>query len=87
MSTTCYITNCVIRQGYSEPSAVFVAGIAPVFSVLVLQIVFLTGKTEEAICAVAVLIGVSPLKGAYLPLDKPVIVVPPDLPVYLITSL
>ena len=66
---------------------VFVAGIAPVFSVLVVtDCISNPGKTEEAICAVAVvLIGVSPLKGA--PLDKPVIVVPPDFPVYFITSL
>ena len=66
---------------------VFVAGIAPVVLV-VTDCISNPGKTEEAICAVAVvLIGVSPLKGAFVPLDKPVIVVPPDLPVYLITSL
>ena len=68
---------------------VFVAGMAPVFSVLVVtDCISSPGKTEEAMCAVAVvLIGVTPLKGAFVPLDKPVIVVPPDLPVYLITSL
>ena len=69
---TCYITNCVIRQGYSEPSinCLYVAGIAPVFSVLVvIDCISNPGKTEEAICAVAdsALIGVSPLKGAFVP--------------------
>jgi len=63
---------------------VFVAGIAPVFSVLVVtDCISNPGKTEEEICAVAVVLSfVMPLKGALVPLDKPVIVNPPDFPVY-----
>ena len=63
---------------------VFVAGIAPVFSVLVVtDCISNPGKTEEAMCAVAVVLSfVTPLKGALVPLDKPVIVAPPDFPVY-----
>ena len=45
-------------------------------------------KIVSIACAVAsVLFNVSPLKGAFVPLVKPVIVCPPDFPVYCITSL
>ena len=68
---------------------IFVAGIAPVFSVLVvIDCISKPGKTLTAECAVAsVLFNVSPLNGALVPLVKPVNVNPPDLPVYCITSL
>jgi len=67
----------------------FVAGIAPVFSVLVVtDCISNPGKTLDIACAVAVVLsGVCPLKGALVPLVKPVKVCPPDLPVYCITSL
>ena len=63
---------------------VFVAGIAPVCSVLVVtDCISKPGKTLAATWAVAVVLSnVSPLKGAFVPLVKPVTVAPPDLPVY-----
>ena len=68
---------------------VFVAGIAPVCSVLVVtDCISKPGKTLAIACAVAVVLsGVWPLKGALVPRVKPVIVCPPDVPVYCITSL
>jgi len=69
---------------------VFVAGIAPVFSVLVVIVwIFKLGKTfTPEVCAVAVVLApVTPLKRALVPLVKPVKFCPPDLAEYSITSL
>ena len=69
---------------------VFVAGIAPVFSVLVVIVwIFKLGKTfTPELWAVAVVLGVDwPSNFALVPLVKPVKFCPPDLPVYCITSL